>query len=175
MGKMAVNKASRHDVRAPSRKLLKLLKDKDSQLYKDNVARFGIPEELVWKTFSEEELLESVDSGKSTFYLALENGLKVLGFAHSVVQQDEQIVELNRIVVFPECARKGIGTRLLNKVVGDQEKRGISRIVVNAGKEKMLVRMFYRKNGFKVVEEKMLEGSSDKIPLVVYELQMKPE
>ena len=46
-GLISFSKATRHGVEALSRKLLKLLEDKEGQLYQDNVAKFGIPEEYV--------------------------------------------------------------------------------------------------------------------------------
>jgi len=100
MEKVTINKASREGVRALSRKLMELLKDKGSQIYQDNVARFGIPEEYVTKVFSEETMLEEAISGKADFYLALMNGCKILGFAQ-VVQKNESLAKLDRIVIFP--------------------------------------------------------------------------
>ena len=172
LSRITVNKASRSGVSALSRKLLRVLEDRESQLYKDNVAKFGIPEALAKEAFSEKALLEAVNSGKSTFYLALENGRKILGFAQ-VTLQDNEVAELDRIVVFPEYARQGIGTKLLSKVIRDEEKRGVSKIVVSAGKDEKHARMFYEKNGFEAVEEKSLEASWGKIPLVIYQLTLK--
>jgi N-acetylglutamate synthase-like GNAT family acetyltransferase len=169
---IAVNKASRHGVEALSKKLLKLLEDKSSQLYQDNVAKFGIPEELVKKAFSEETLLEAVDSGRAVFYLALENKCKILGFAQ-VVPVDLETAELDRIVVFPENTRKGLGTKLLTRALGDQEKKGLKRVIVKAGKDEKHARRFYEKNGFTFVKEETLEAPWGKIELAVYQRSLK--
>jgi hypothetical protein len=46
---IAIKKATREDIRILSKKLLSLLEDKNSQIYKDNVAKFGIPEDYAKK------------------------------------------------------------------------------------------------------------------------------
>lgn len=166
-------KATQHGACALSRKLLTLLEDKDSQIYKENVAKFDIPEEYVKKAFSEETLLEAVASGKSTFYLALENGCKILGFAQ-IVQQDASTAELDRIVIFPEYTRKGMGTQLLAKVLRDQKHKGTRTVIVNTGKEETHARLFYEKNGFKQVKEATIDTPwGNKLTLVTYKLELK--
>jgi ribosomal protein S18 acetylase RimI-like enzyme len=170
---ITINKATKNGVRALSKKLLKMLKDKNSQLYQDNVAKFGIPDEYAKGAFSERTLLEAYTSGKSTFYIALENKCEILGFAQAV-RRDLQSVELDRIVVFPENTRKHIGTRLLNAVVLDEKLKGSRSIVVNAGKEERHARLFYEKNGFKLVKERTTEYPwGSKITLVTYELELR--
>ena len=132
MEKITTNKASQNGVRALSRKLTELLKDKSSQIYQDNVTRFGIPEKYVRQAFSEKTMPETATSGKSEFYLALENRCKILGFAQ-MTQKNESLAELDRIVIFPENTRKGIRTQLPSKVLAEQKR--IRTIIVNAGKE----------------------------------------
>jgi ribosomal protein S18 acetylase RimI-like enzyme len=173
LGLITCTKASKHGVEALSRKLLKLLDNKDSRLYRDNVTKFGIPEEYVRKAFAEETLLEALDSGEATFYLALENKCKILGFAQAV-RHDEEVVELDRIVIFPEHAGKGIGTQLLAKVLEDQRGRGFRTVVVSAGKDEKLARRFYEKNGFEFVEEKTVKAPWGDLALAFYRLQLKP-
>ncbi len=167
------SKASRHGVGALSRKLLKLLEDKNSQIYQDNVTKFGIPEEYVRKAFAEETLLEAFDSGEITFYLALENRCKILGFAQTV-KHGEDTVELDRIVIFLEHTGKGIGTQLLAKVLKDQGRKGVRTVVVNAGKDEKLARRFYEKNGFGFVKEKTVKAPWGNLALALYRLQLKP-
>lgn len=109
--------------------------------------------------FSEESLQE-VQSGRSTFYMALKNGCKILGFAQITTHNDD-LVELDRIVVFPECERRGIETRLLRKVIADQ-KKGVKRIIVTAGRDEAHARAFYERNGFKPKGEEVLEFIGEK-------------
>jgi ribosomal protein S18 acetylase RimI-like enzyme len=172
MDAFTINKATPKGIRALSKKLMRMLEDKNSELYQENVAKFGIPEEYAKKVFSEETLLEAAASGKANFYLALENRCKILGFAQTV-QHDSDTGELDRIVVFPEYARKGIGTRLLAQIVEDERKKGARAIIVNAGKEEVHARRFYEKNGFKSLKEVLIEAPWGKITLVTYQLNLQ--
>ena len=172
-GLITFSRATKHGVEALSKKLLQLLENKDSQLYQDNVVKFGISEEYVRKAFAKETLLEAFDSGEAAFYLALENRCKILGFAQTV-KHGEDAVELDRIVIFPEYAGKGLGTQLLTKVLEDQKRKGAKTVVVNAGKEERLARRFYEKNGFEFVEEKTVKAPWGDLTLATYKLQIEP-
>ncbi len=165
-------KATPANIKALSRKILLLLKDKESSVYQDNVAKFGIPDELVQKAFSEQALLEAV-SGGSIFYIVLENNCRILGFAQ-VIPKDADTVELDRIVIFPESTGKGLGTMLLTKIINDSEKNCLKAIYVNAGLNEILARRFYEKNRFKLVKEVTVEYPWGKMNLAVYMLHLKP-
>jgi len=167
-----IRKATQKDIRALSRMLLTLLEDKDSQVYQENVAKFGIPEEYVKKAFAEEKLLKAANTGKATFYLALEND-EIIGFAQTI-RQDVNTSELDRIIVFPEHTRKGIGTQLLHQALIDQEQKGINTIIVNTGKEETQARRFYEKSGFKKMKEATIEAPwGKKLTLVTYQLRLR--
>jgi N-acetylglutamate synthase-like GNAT family acetyltransferase len=167
-----IRKATQKDVRLLSRRLLTLLEDKNSQVYQENVAKFGIPEEYVKKAFAEETLLKAAATGKATFYLALENN-EIVGFAQTI-QQDVNTAELDRIIIFPQHTRKGIGTKLLHQVLIDQEQKGINTIIVNTGREETPARRFYEKNGFKQIKEATIEAPwGKKLTLVTYQLHLR--
>lgn len=70
---ITIKEASKEEIKILSKKLLTPLEDKNSKLYQDNVTKFGIPDEYVEKAFSEDVLLKSAETGKSVFYLALED------------------------------------------------------------------------------------------------------
>lgn len=113
---------------------------------------------------------ETATSGKSEFYLALENRCKILGFAQ-MAQKNESLAELDRIVIFPENTRKGIRTQLLSKVLAEQER--IRTIIVNAGKEENHARRSYEKNGFKPTIETTIETPwGNKLAPVTYQLEI---
>jgi len=167
-----IKKAKQKDIRALSKKLLTLLEDKNSQIYQENVTKFGIPEEYVKKAFAEEQLLKAVATGKATFYLALENN-ETIGLAQTI-QQDANTVELDRIIIFPKHTRKGIGTQLLHQVLIDQEQKGVNTVIVNTGKEEIQARRFYEKNGFKQIKEATIEDPwGKKLILVTYQIHVK--
>ncbi len=171
VGLITYSRATRHGVEALSKKLLKLMDDKEGQVYQENVAKFGIPEEYVRMAFAKETLLKQLDSGKTTFFLALENRCKIVGFAQTV-KHDENMVELDRIVIFPEHAGKGVGTQLLAKILRDQKRKGFKTLIVNAGKDETLARRFYEKNGFVFVKDDLLEAPWGSIPLATYRIEL---
>lgn len=167
---VTVKTASEEDVQTLSTKLLTLIQDRQGEVYRDNVAKFGIPDEYVEKAFSEESMLKARERG-STFYLALE-GNEIIGFAQ-VNPEDHAKVELDRIVVFPEHARKGIGTLLLQEAFSDQKRRGVKTMIVNVGRDEEHARKFYEKNGFKEISQVTIDAPwGSKLTLVTYEFQL---
>jgi ribosomal protein S18 acetylase RimI-like enzyme len=170
---ITVSKATRHGILALSRKLQSLLEDKTSKMYQDNVAKFGIPIEYGREAFSEATLLKAAASGKSTFYLALNDRHGILGFAQTV-QRDAETVELDRIVVFPEYTRKGIGTQILYEIIKDAKLKKAKAIIVSAGKDEAHARRFYEKNGFNIIKEEAIEPPwGGRITLVTYRLHLE--
>lgn len=157
-------------LRELSRILLKILEDKNGEIYQENVAKFGIPEEYARKAFFEENLLKLQNSGKVKFYLAMgDDGKTIMGFAQTIIR-NEDTVELDRIVVFPEFTRKGIGTKLLQYALEEIEKRGFKKVIVNAGKNEVHARKFYEKNGFEKIEEYTVHAPwGKKLDLVSYQ------
>lgn len=169
-----LKKASLGDIRGLSERLLTLLEDKESQIYQDNVAKFGITEEYVRKAFGKETLENAFAKGKTAFYLALERN-KIIGFAQ-VEQQNPKTPEIDRIIVFPEHSRKGIGTQLLHYLIIDQEHQAVSNITVKAGKEESAARRFYEKNGFKPIGEEMIDAPwGRRLTLITYKLSLEHE
>lgn len=143
---ITIRRAVQRDIPILGRKLLSLLGDKNSRFYQENVGKFGIPEEYVKRAFAEETLLEACTSGKADFYLAVEND-EIIGFAQ-ITQRECYVAELDRIVVFPQYARKGIGTQLLRKAIMDHKQKRVTTVIVKAGREETHARRFYEKNGF---------------------------
>jgi len=172
MESINVCKATEKGIKAIRRKMKKLLQDENGKFYQDNIVKFGIPEEYVKKAFSEEALEDAARSGKATFYQALKNRRAVVGFAQ-VIGHGSATVELDRIVVFPEYERMGIGTKLLKRAIAYQKKKGVKTMIVRAGRDEAHARTFYEKNGFKKVREEVLKPPwGKKIPLVVYRFQL---
>ena len=167
---ITIRKASRKDIPLSSRKLLQLLEDKNSQIYQENVAKFGIPEEYVRKAFTEETLF-NVAAENAVFYVAIQNS-EIVGFAQTM-QEDSDTTVLDRIIVLPRYARRGIGTRLLKQAIADQELKGTKTIIANAGKHEAHARQFYEKNGFRLQKETTIEAPrGNKLELAIYRLQL---
>ncbi len=168
-----IRKATQKDIPILSRKLLQLLNDKNSPIYQENVTRFGVPEEYVRKAFAEETLAKAAAEG-SAFYVAIQDS-EIVGFAQTI-RQDADTTVLDRIIVFPEYAGKGIGTQLLKQAIADEERRGTKTIIANAGKHETHARRFYEKNGFKLSNEPTIQGSwGGKLKLATYKLQLEPK
>ncbi|MGQ9760240.1 MAG: GNAT family N-acetyltransferase, partial [Candidatus Methanomethylicaceae archaeon] len=169
---ISIREANQNDLRALSKKLLTFLEDKSGKVYQENVAKFDIPEDYVRKAFEEDRLIEALKSNKTAFYLAL-MGEEIIGFAQTVTK-DTDTAELDRIVIFPEHERRGFGTRLLKYVLLDLKTKGVSTIIVNAGKEEVHARMFYEKNGFRLVDEITIDAPWERrLDLVKYQLSLK--
>lgn len=168
---VSVRKAGQEDIQSLSKRFLRFLEDKNSKIYKENVEKFGIPEEYVRKALAEETLIKAAATGKATFYVALD-GDEIVGFAQ-IVQRDVRTAELDRIVVFPTYERKGVGTQLLVQAVEDAKKRETEVVIVNAGRNETRARRFYEKNGFRLVKEVTVEAPwGKKLDLATYQLQL---
>ncbi len=152
--------------------MLANLEDKTSETYKVNIERFGIPEEYVRQAFSLEALTKAIKDKKQLFLVAVVNR-KLIGFAQTI-RKDKKAAELDRIFVVPEKTGKGIGTKLLNETVDTLRKENFSKLIVKAGKDETLARKFYEKNGFKLVEETIIQAPwGTKLSLAIYELEIK--
>jgi N-acetylglutamate synthase-like GNAT family acetyltransferase len=172
---ITIRTATDKNIKALSQKLQQLLEDKKGLVYRENVTKFGIPEEYAKQAFSEKTMLEAATSAKATFYLALENDCKILGFAQ-IIQQNTGTAELDRIIVFPEYTEKGIGTKLLTKTLSDQKRKRIKTIIVRTGKNETHARKFYEKNGFKQTAESTIDTPwGKKLDLITYQLNLNQE
>ena len=167
---ISIEVAREEEVRKLSSKLLAIMADTNSQVYRENVAKFGIPEEYVREAFSEESLLSARTAG-NIFYIASEDD-DILGFGQ-IVPRSKESVELDRIIIFPESTRRGIGTKLLHEIERDQKNMGITKIIVRTGKEELHARSFYEKNFFKETNEIEIDAPwGGELTLVQYELEL---
>ena len=167
-----IRKATDEDAKQLNRMVLVGLEDKRSEVYRENVEKFGVPEEYVRQAFSIQALTNAVRDRKQLFLVAVENGTLV-GFAQTI-RQDEKVAELDRVFLIPEQTGKGIGTRMHNMTLDVLRNEGFSRLTVKAGKDEILARKFYEKNGFKLVHEVTVQAPWGRdLSLAIYELQIK--
>jgi [ribosomal protein S18]-alanine N-acetyltransferase len=81
-------------------------------------------------------------------FLVLEADREVIGFAVSWYVADE--IQLNNIGIIPEYRRRGMGTRLLDRLVADSYVRmpRPGKIVLEVSISNNAAMQFYKKNGF---------------------------
>jgi len=164
---ITIRRADKEDLRNLSRKLLTLLKDEESQVFREEAAKFGVPRSYIMKVFSEAALLEAADKRNATFHIALEGG-EIIGFAETI-KLDDHTAELDRLIVFPPWRGRGVGTSLLHKALADMKKQGVKMVTVNVGRDEVRARRFYEKNGFEGTEERTVEAPwGREIALVIY-------
>jgi ribosomal protein S18 acetylase RimI-like enzyme len=74
------------------------------------------------------------------------------------------LLDIHRMVVHPDCFRRGIAGRLLAAL--DAHETGVERTVVATGEANPPARRLYERHGFTAVEERVVSGS---IAIVIYE------
>ena len=91
------------------------------------------------------------------------DGKKVVGY------EDLEKNEMKRLHITPEFQRKGIGTKLINKIEKFAIKKKIPKLIlestINAEK-------FYNKCGFKKIEIKNCEYDGEKFKLILMEKEL---
>jgi len=168
---ISIRRATVEDAKRLNELMLFGLEDKASDVYRENIERFGIPEEYVRQVFSFEVLKKAVADKNQLFLVAVEDQT-LMGFAQTIRQSKEK-AELDRIFLLPEYTGKGVGTQLLGATSDVLKKEGISRLTVRAGKDETLARRFYEKNGFKLVQETTIRAPwGRELSLAIYELRI---
>jgi len=84
------------------------------------------------------------------FYLAEENG-EIIGTA-ALKEVDNEMIKLKRMYVRVDKQHKGIGTKLLKKVLDYTKKNKFKKMILTSYPEMEIAINFYKKHGFKIVE-----------------------
>ncbi len=89
---------------------------------------------------------------KEGFFVAEVDG-KVVGFAAGdskwVNSEGERVLEIHEIFVIPEMRGKGVGTKLMERLLEYGKKRGLKLAELWVGEKNQRAIDFYRKLGFK--------------------------
>jgi ribosomal protein S18 acetylase RimI-like enzyme len=88
-------------------------------------------------------------------FLVAEAGGAIAGHAFANAQQ-LPVLFVTRLYVLPAHQRSGIGRRLLEATIACHPLATVVRLEAKAGNEKALA--FYRREGFRAVGEKVVEG-----------------
>jgi ribosomal protein S18 acetylase RimI-like enzyme len=103
---------------------------------------------------------------QKTLFLVADNESVIEGFIS--IAQGEECSELAAIYLLPSAQRKGLGTMLLHEAT-----KGVSKgekIIVYVEKENIKGLSFYKKNGFKLVEEFEEELLGQKVQTIKLEI-----
>ncbi len=149
--------------------MLAPLDKKTGAVYREQVQRFGIPDEYVRRVFSVEALTQTAQDEKQVFLVAVEDD-RLVGFAQTIRGENKR-AELDRLFVVPEMEGKGIGTELLRRTLAILRAEGFETLVVRAGRDETQARRFYEKRGFRFVQEATVRAPwGDELHFANYEL-----
>jgi ribosomal-protein-alanine N-acetyltransferase len=91
---------------------------------------------------------EVKNEGVSFFYLARDNGRRIVGFCSFWRVLDE--LHINNLAVVPEVRRLGVATALLRRVMDEAARFGIRRTMLEVRQSNAPARRLYEKFGFVV-------------------------
>jgi ribosomal-protein-alanine N-acetyltransferase len=91
---------------------------------------------------------ELKNEGVSFFYLARDNGRRVVGFCSFWRVLDE--LHIKNLAVVPEFRRRGVATALLSRVMSEAARFGIRRTMLEVRQSNAPARQLYEKFGFVV-------------------------
>ena len=105
-----------------------------------------------WTTFDDEQHVSEENIER---WVAEEDG-SIIGF--SDYRFDEGTI--TGVYVHPDHLRRGIGSRLLEKILQDARDKGLDELTAEAS---VTAKEFYRSHGFEVVEETVHETSGEEL------------
>ena len=102
-----------------------------------------------WTTEKAEAYLyDFFESRKFLGYVAEENGEVIAAlFAHEKIWWNNDEVFIEEMFVVPEMQRRGIGSRLLDEVLGYVKRKGLAGVTLSTNRFAPAPK-FYEKNGF---------------------------
>lgn len=93
-------------------------------------------------------LAELKNEGVSFFYLARDNGRRVVGFCSFWRVLDE--LHINNLAVLPELRRQGVAAALLERMMIEGARFGTRRAMLEVRQSNVPARLLYEKFGFVV-------------------------
>lgn len=93
-------------------------------------------------------LAELKNQGVSFLFLARNGGGRIVGFCSFWRVLDE--LHVNNLAVLPECRRLGVASALLTRVLGEGERLGARRVMLEVRRSNDPARELYQKFGFSV-------------------------
>jgi ribosomal protein S18 acetylase RimI-like enzyme len=115
-----------------------------------------------------DKLKLEIENKNLLFLVAKDNLGNIVGLA--TAEEKENKIFLQRLYVYPDCQRKGIGIKLLLSVLKHFKDK--QAIYLEAEKNNIKGINFYKKNGFQIIENKKYKLKDDKFSTVVMEREM---
>jgi ribosomal protein S18 acetylase RimI-like enzyme len=100
------------------------------------------------RAYSTETLRLAIESDRSTFLVAKEDGVAVVGYCQFGPDLTEDGVELYRLYIDPDYQRSGIGGHLLDMVEDQLRRDKIIEYYCYVHAENQIAKAFYFKHGF---------------------------
>lgn len=114
------------------------------------------------------KLLKNQILDPKKLFLVAKDGNKIIGMCNTAsVSDKENEINIQRLHIDPDYQRQGIGTSLINKIIDTFPK--VSKIDLEVEKQNKQAISFYKKNGYKIVREKVFEVQNVQMPCFIME------
>ncbi|MBU0975309.1 MAG: GNAT family N-acetyltransferase [Patescibacteria group bacterium] len=98
---------------------------------------------------------EALENTDSCFYIAYDGG-KMVGYGNDskkeYLYRNKQYLEIENIGVIPEYKKKGVGTKLLRRLLNWAKEKGLERVYLNCYIKNNDALTFYKRFGFKEID-----------------------
>jgi len=102
--------------------------------------------------YSAESLKQQISKSGHQFIFAYENQEPIAFASYSPLPDEPAVVKVHKLYCLPKTQGKGIGKKLLEYIVADVKKPGVTQLEVNVNRHNP-AKSFYEKLEFEVVRE----------------------
>ncbi len=133
-------------------------------IYNDAIQALGYPSQDILNSF--EQMIET----ESSFVLIENDEMK----AFVSIKQNKNTAFLSAIYVKAKSQRQGLGQELLSFIEKEMQKTSVESIVLKALKQEKQAINFYKKTGYKIINETYAKEKAltDYLPIKAYEYLM---
>lgn len=142
---MKIRKFKEEDAEEKTEMHLSTIREVNSQHYSEEQIE-------AWTTFDSENYVEETEKEK---WVAEEDG-KIIGFGDYIPME----AEITGVYVHPDHLRKGIGSKLLEKMEQAARDQGIEKLTCVSS---LTAKEFYRNHGYKVKKQIKHETSGEEL------------
>lgn len=114
------------------------------------------------------KLLTKQISDPNRLFLVAKDGNKIVGMCNTTtITNKKNKINIQRLHIDPDYQRQGIGTNLVNQIINIFPSA--TKIDLEVEKQNRQAISFYKKNGYKIVSEKIFEVQNVKMPCYIME------